>query len=130
MKTANLIKYSVIVFLFVLPFVMWGVRKCNTHKIEMWYTFPVEDASVQIVPTPADTQGAFGLNACISADGTKVAIAGHKIGSILHDEPAFCRGVDMSAPMENQEDVKRFLKNIYWAGTETARPDFRQIDKN
>jgi hypothetical protein len=136
MKRKTWIQCSVIVVLLVLPFLVWGIRKYNKREIEMWGILPVKDASVQIISTPADTNGAFGLVACISPDGTKVAIAGNKIDKPVYFDPtpfatdSGARYAGDRGSVELQEQIKVFLKNIYWAGTDAVNPDFWQIDKH
>jgi hypothetical protein len=114
-KRKTWIQSSVIVVLLVLPFLIWGVRKYNKREIEMWGTLPVKETAVQIVPTPADTKGAFGLVACISQDGTKVAVAGNKIDKPVYFEPAQfattsgARYAGDRGSVELQEQIKVFL---------------------
>jgi hypothetical protein len=110
---------------------MWGVKKYTKRDFvfpEYWEIFPVKDVSVQVVPTPTDTQGAYGLRACVSPDGMNVAIAGNVTGYQNFAEPAlFANGV--VAP-EWQKPLNAFLKNIYWTETSGVNPDFQQVDKN
>jgi len=126
MKRKRWIQYSIIVVLAVLPFIMWEMRK-RGERGEEWYYSPVEDAVVKVVPIPADTQGAYGFMACVSPDGTKIAVAGNVAGYQNFFEPAlFANGV--AAP-EWQKPLKAFLKNIYWTVADTTQSDFQQIDK-